>query len=218
MTLSDLRKADWSDPERVTGLVQSYKSRYDEYFWSTFRKASGPDRRYTIAEFGCGPGLFLNDAVDIFNPEFVYGFDASSVMLDQAKEFLSKKMPSSKVRLQCIDFDRQDIPIDDTIVDLSFSGFFLHEVAHPESHIRDAFTILSSGGKYVIYDFVSGNKNAFVQAMVQRGMSEDRAETRYPHMCRHSIDDIVELFEDSDYNAQSFRVDEFRAIVVGAKN
>ena len=53
--------------------------------------------------------------------------------------------------------------------------------------------------------------------MMWRGMSSERAEARYPHMCRHSIDDIVLLFEDSEYDARPIKIDEFRALVVGSK-
>ncbi len=199
-------------------MVDSYNERYDEFFWSTLRDAIGPDSRKTIAEFGCGPGLFLSDAIDFFNSELAYGFDSSSKMLEYARGILQEKLPDDGLTLECIDFDRKDIPIDEPIVDLAFSGFFLHEVDHPESHLRDALTALSPGGLYAVYDFVSGNRDAFISIMTQKGMDSDRAEARYPHMCRHSIEDIGEIFEDADYDSvRAFRIDEIRAIVIGAK-
>jgi ubiquinone/menaquinone biosynthesis C-methylase UbiE len=198
-------------------MAQSYRERYDEFFWSAFRESISSNQRNILAEFGCGPGLFLSDAVDYFNPSFVYGFDASQEMLDFAKQSLSSKLSEDRISLEQIDFDRKDIPIDDEIIDFAFSGFFLHEVEHPVSHIRDVFTCLNSSGVYAVYDFISGNKDAFIQAMVKRGMPSERAEARYPHMCRHSIDDIVLLFEGSGYDAKPIKIDEFRALVVGTK-
>jgi ubiquinone/menaquinone biosynthesis C-methylase UbiE len=198
-------------------MTASYKTRYDQFFWSKFNEAVKSEPRNILAEFGCGPGLFLRDAIDHFKPSYVYGFDSSNEMLAQTHRFIGEKLPEKMFSLQWIDFDRKDIPIDDEIVDFAFSGFFLHEINHPESHIRDAYTCLISEGIYVVYDFVSGNKDAFIQAMVKNGMDSDRAEARYPHMCRHSIEDIELLFGDSGYEPKSFPIDDFRAIIVGVK-
>ncbi|MGY5874413.1 MAG: class I SAM-dependent methyltransferase [Candidatus Thorarchaeota archaeon] len=211
-----LRKGDWKDPERVQGLVTSYRERYGTEFWDAFNRLVGDQSRTSVAEFGCGPGLLLVDVALKFQAQHIFGLDASEAMLKQAAVFLGEKFAETQFELKVVDFDTQEMPLTNESIDIAFSGFFLHEVNSPINLITEARSKLSSGGLFVVYDFVSGNKDAFIEIMTERGMPSDRAEARYPHMCRHSLEDIEGLFKEAGYaSVESVQIDAIRAVVAG---
>ncbi|MGY5854318.1 MAG: hypothetical protein RTU92_12175, partial [Candidatus Thorarchaeota archaeon] len=71
-----LRKDDWKDPERVQGLITSYRERYGTEFWEAFDRLTGNRSITTVAEFGCGPGLLLVDVAIKFQAQYIFGLDA----------------------------------------------------------------------------------------------------------------------------------------------
>ncbi len=216
--MEDLAKADWTDPERVKSLIDSYDERYGEPFWSGLTRLIGQTSRPVVLEFGCGPGLFLADSVKRLCANQVYGFDSSEEMLNQARDILSRVMPIDRISLVRIDFDKEKPTPGHPKVDLAFSGYMLHEVKDPLGLVKAAKPLISEGGVSVVFDFVSGDRNAFVRGMMRRGMTKERALMRYPHVCKHSLDDLVSLFRTAGYQGvESVKLDEFRAIVVGRR-
>ena len=216
MKLENLAKGDWTDPDKIRGLVESYSKRYGNPFWDGLLTLTSDEPRNSIADFGCGPGLFLVDAVEKFRAKTVYGFDQSVEMLQQALEFLEKRLPSNRRILEQLDFDKAPIPLADRSIDLAFSGFFLHEIEDPLGHVDQVLALLRVGGAYAVYDYVSSDEEEFVLAMAAAGMREERARKRYPHMCKHSIDDIKALLTNAGFqNVRATKVAEARAVVVG---
>jgi len=216
--MDDLAKADWTDPERVKSLIDSYDERYGELFWSGLTSLIGQTPRPTVLEFGCGPGLFLADSVKRLQASQVYGFDSSEEMLSQARDLLGKVLPIDKIHLARIDFDKEWPNPGHPGVDLAFSGYMLHEVNDPLGLLKAANPLIGDSGVSVVFDFISGDGDAFVRAMVKRGMTKKRALMRYPHVCKHSLDDLVGLFRNAGYQAvESVKIDGFRAIVVGRR-
>jgi len=71
----------------------------------------------------------------------------------------------------------------------------------------------------VVFDFVSGNEEVFVRVMGAYGMDEAKARKRYPHMCKHSVDDIVEFMIKGGLKPiGSKKIRETAALVVGLKD
>ncbi|MBN2230379.1 MAG: class I SAM-dependent methyltransferase [Candidatus Thorarchaeota archaeon] len=211
-----LGKANWNDEERINGLIRSYSTRYDNLFWKTFIPLVGPEPRKAIADFGCGPGLFLVDAAEKFSAQVLIGLDESQEMLDHAEQFIQERTSVESYELKTINFDVTRIPLQPDSVDLAFSGYMLHEVSDPQDFVKQIGRIVRRGGVYVVYDFVSGNEAVFVQKMIERDMSEEQARKRYPHMCKHSIDDIISLMRDAGLKEVKGRaVNDIRAVVVG---
>ena len=214
-----LGKADWQDPERVQGMVQSYNERYPEAFWNTLLELIGAEPREVVAEFGPGPGLFLADTVSKFQTKKVYGLDESESMLKQADEFLSCVLSSDNYILTQHDFNTDAMVLEASSVDMVFSGFLLHEVDNSQSIILQAAQSLRPSGVCVVFDFVSGNEEAFVRVMGAHGMDEEKARKRYPHMCKHSVDDIVEFMTDAELKPiGSKKIRGTAALVVGLKD
>ena len=214
-----LGKADWQDPERVQGMVKSYNERYPEAFWNALLELIGAEPRDIVAEFGPGPCLFLVDTVSKLHTKKVYGLDESESMLKQADEFLSCVLSSDNYILTQHDFNTDAVALEPSSVDMVFSGFFLHEVDNSQSIIVQAAQSLRPSGVCVVFDFVSGNEEAFVRVMGAHGMDEEKARKRYPHMCKHSVDDIVEFMTKAGLKPTgSKRIRGIAALVVGLRN
>jgi len=214
-----LGKANWQDPERVQGMVQSYNKRYPEAFWNALLELIGAEPREVVAEFGPGPGLFLVDTVSKLQTKKVYGLDESESMLKQADEFLSCVLSSDNYILTQHDFNTDAMVLEPNSVDMVFSGFLLHEVDNSQSIILQAVQSLKPFGVCVVFDFVSGNEEAFVRVMGAHGMDEEKARKRYPHMCKHSVDDIGEFMTNAGLKPSgSKKIRGTAALVVGLKD
>ena len=212
----NLGKADWTDRDRIQGIIDSYSLRYGESFWVTLIGLIGKQTRDSIADFGCGPGLFLVDAAHKFSARRLYGLDESKEMLEQAKTFIQKRTAIESYELTVINFDVAAIPIHPKSIDLAFCGFMLHEVASPQGFVDQVSRTLRTGGVCAVYDFVSRNEEAFVRRMAEEGMAPERAKLRFPHMCKHSLDDIRMFMEAAGLkDVQSAAVNDIRGLAVG---
>jgi ubiquinone/menaquinone biosynthesis C-methylase UbiE len=213
-----LGRANWEDPEKIQSLIDSYSRRYGTEFWKAFLKLTGSKSKKTIADFGCGPGLFLADAVRHYKVRKAYGFDMSENMLRFASHFLQDVLEPDDFVLEHVDFDIAVIPLEQDSIDLGFSGYLLHEVRNPKKFVTEIQRIIRTNGVYIVFDYVSGNPEAFETIMFKQGMSRDRARKRYPHMCKHSLSDLLDLFKSAGFSAlEHIQLNEIRAIVKGFK-
>ncbi len=217
--MDNLAKDDWSADDRVQGMVKRYPLSYHETFWDTLKRLVGPDSKDVVADFGCGPGLLLVDLVKTFNAKYVHGLDESENMLKQAAKFLSEILSDEQFTLQRINFDESKIDLKSNTLDFGFSGHMFHEIADPVDLSTQVFKVLKRGGKFAVLDFISGNPEGFVKRMVATGMNEERVRARYPHMCKNSVDDLVNFLSKAGFSdITSEKIDdESRAIVVGIK-
>ena len=211
-------KADWTDDERVQRMAKSYNVRYDDEFWKTVEALTDTTTRPVVADFGCGPGLLLADIANRFKADTAIALDESEQMLALAESTLKDRTNLKSIDIQLVNFDVEKIQVDLDRIDFAFSGFMLHEVASPSDFVSQVYSHVKSSGIYVVYDFVSGNEEMFVKTMGENGMGEEQARKRYPHMCKHSADDIVKILETSGFSdCRALTIGEIRAVVVGLK-
>ncbi len=211
-------KSDWANNEHVQRMAKSYHVRYDDKFWNALTSLSSGDTRDVIADFGCGPGLLLTDLANKFNAHTAIALDESEPMLTLAEKNLRNRTKLESIQIQQVNLDTDEIRIAFDSIDLAFSGFMLHEVTSPRDFVVSVYKLVKPNGVYIVYDFVSGNEDQFVKTMIDFNMSEDEARKRYPHMCKHSAEDIVEILEASGFsNCRVLRVDDIRAVAVGLK-
>ena len=211
-------KDDWTDDERVQRMAESYNVRYDDEFWNAFKSLTNRESRPVVADFGCGPGLLLADIANRFKAHTAIALDESDQMLALAETYLRERTALKSIDIQQVNFDAEKIKVDPESIDFAFSGFMLHEVASPSDFVSNVYKLVKSNGIYVVYDFVSGNEEMFVKTMNEHGMDEEHARKRYPHMCKHSADDIVEILETSGFSdCRALTIGEIRAVVVGLK-
>ncbi len=214
----NLGKADWTDNERVQRMAKMYNVRYDDEFWKAFESLTTDESRSVVADFGCGPGLLLADVATRFRAHTAIALDESDQMLAAAEFYLKERTDLRSIDIQKVNFDTENIQVDSDSIDFAFSGFMLHEVASPDDFVSSVYKLVNSRGIYVVYDFVSGNEEMFVKTMCEYGMSEEQARKRYPHMCKHSADDIVEILETSGFSdCRASTIGGIRAVVVGLK-
>jgi ubiquinone/menaquinone biosynthesis C-methylase UbiE len=211
-------KPDWTDDDRVQRMTKSYAVRYDDKFWKAIDTLLGPGTCEIVADFGCGPGLLLADIATKYGAILAIGLDESNEMLTQAEKFLKELTNLESFELVQVNFDTDEIPLEPKSVDFGFSGFMLHEVASPIDFLSKVYQLVNPNGFFVVYDFVSGNEEAFVNTMTTHGMSEERARKRYPHMCKHSTTDIVNHLSTAGFkDFRMITLEEMRAVVVGHK-
>jgi ubiquinone/menaquinone biosynthesis C-methylase UbiE len=211
-------KDDWTDDERVQRMAETYNVRYDDEFWNAFKSLTNRESRPVVADFGCGPGLLLADIANRFKAHTAIALDESDQMLTLAETYLRERTDLKSIDIQQVNFDAEKIKVDSESIDFAFSGFMLHEVASPSDFVSNVYKLVKSNGIYVVYDFVSGNEEMFVKTMSEHGMNEEQARKRYPHMCKHSADDIVEILETSGFSdCRALTIGEIRAVVVGLK-
>lgn len=215
--MTNLGKADWTQSERVQRMAKTYKIRYDATFWNTLHELLPKSKRKAIADFGCGPGLLLRDLAHSYDADQVFALDESEEMLSQAEQYLSEgDIPTYSTYK--VNLDLGTLPLDKETLSMAFCGFMLHEVADPKQFVTMVSQTLVSEGAFVVYDFVSGDKDAFLRVMTAQGMDSARAEKRYPHMCKHSVEDIKSLLKAAGLSKTKFVVmDGMRALVVAFK-
>jgi len=217
--MDNLAKADWTNDARVQRMIKRYPLSYHKIFWDTLQHLVGFESKDVIADFGCGPGLLLTDLVKKLDAKHAYGLDESETMLKQTARFLSEILPTNQFTLQRINFDESQIQLEPISIDFAFSGHMFHEIRDPQNLASQIFTIMKPGGQFALFDYVSGNPEGFVKRMMDSGMTEKRARARYPHMCKHSVNDLTAFLTTAGFSDLTFETldDESRAIVVGSK-
>ena len=109
-----------------------------------------------IADLGAGEGAFA--LLLARQARKVIAVDTSAKMIEVAREqALSHGVKNVEYRLG----DMEEVPIEDSEVDLVFFSQSLHHALHPERAVDEASRILKPGGRVVILDLV---KHRFEEA------------------------------------------------------
>ena len=109
-----------------------------------------------IADLGAGEGAFALLLAE--RAKKVIAVDSSAKMIEVGREqALRHDVKNLEFRLG----DMEEIPIDDSSVDLVFFSQSLHHALHPEHALKEAWRILVHGGRIVVLDLV---KHRFEEA------------------------------------------------------
>jgi ArsR family transcriptional regulator len=109
-----------------------------------------------IADLGAGDGSF--SLLLAQSAEKIIAVDSSAKMIEFARE------QAHRHHLKNIDYrlgDMEELPIDDTSVDIVFFSQSLHHALHPDRAITEAARILKPGGRIAILDLA---KHRFEEA------------------------------------------------------
>ena len=109
-----------------------------------------------IADLGAGEGAFALLLAE--RAEKVIAVDTSARMIDVGREQARRHgIKNVEYRLG----DMEEIPIEDSSVDLVFFSQSLHHALHPECAVSEAWRILTPGGRVILLDLV---KHRFEEA------------------------------------------------------
>jgi ubiquinone/menaquinone biosynthesis C-methylase UbiE len=103
----------------------------------------------TAADLGCGPGYFtLGMAKLVGEGGHVIAVDMQKEMLDMVARSAARKGLSARVELQQCSQERIGLP--PAAADFALSFWMIHEVPDQGSFLRQVFSLLKPGGKYLI--------------------------------------------------------------------
>lgn len=132
-------------------MVDTHGARFDGRIWDAFDEqiiaevGSAP----SIADLGCGPGLFLFDIDQRLPGSKLHGIDSSEVMLEVAGS-LSWSTFSPELRRAELS---EKLPFRDAEMDLIAMNFFLHQFDYPLPLMSEVARSLKPNGFLWIYDW-----------------------------------------------------------------
>ena len=134
-------------------MVDTHGVRFDGRVWDAFDDeiASRMAGATTVADLGCGPGLFLFDVSQRMPGARLVGVDRSATMLEFARSmtFSDNAVPQ---QLVCHDLSH-GIPEVVAAADVIAMNFFLHQIEQPVNFLKDVRSRLSARGVIWLYDW-----------------------------------------------------------------
>lgn len=121
----------------------------------------------TIGDLGCGTGHLL-PALSATGARVV-GIDREQAMLEVARQRVDA-LPKVDVIQGLLD----DLPLDDSSLDLGVCAFVLHHIKQPAPVFAELRRVLKNGGRVVLLDMVAHDREDYRRTMrhVHRGFSE----------------------------------------------
>ena len=162
-----------SDTELVERMVSSHEERHDDAFRSFFDTHVSPSlpARPTIADLGCGPGLFLRDLSRRFPGAALYGYDLTPAMITYAQEEVAYAGP--KPTLAVHDLTAQPVPLADGSLHLINMTAILHLLDEPLPILAEVRRLLAPEGIFFLNDWVRAPLTEYLDSRVE-GEGEQR--------------------------------------------
>ena len=118
--------------------------------WFVVRRATGMVARGEAIDLGCGPGYLVAEMVRQAPGLHVTGVDLSDEMLDEAEAFAQRRGITQAVSFR--KGDVQQIPFEDSSVDLVVSTLSMHHWNDPAAVLDEVARILRPGGSLIVFD------------------------------------------------------------------
>ncbi len=134
-----------------------------------------------VLDVGAGSGYFSLSIASKLTSGKVICLDLSEEMLHRLKGIANKKGLSSKI--QILRGEASSINLENESVDLVVSNYLFHELAEPESVLREMIRVLKPGGWVIVTDFKDTQ-------ITKRICSSHAEETHGPF----SIDELKNFF------------------------
>ena len=162
-----------SDTELVERMVSSHEERHDDAFRSFFDTHVSPSlpARPSIADLGCGPGLFLRDLSRRFPGAALYGYDLTPAMIAYAEENVTYAGP--KPTLAVHDLTAQPVPLADGSLHLINMTAILHLLDEPLPILAEVRRLLAPEGIFFLNDWVRAPLTGYLDSRVE-GEGEER--------------------------------------------
>jgi ArsR family transcriptional regulator len=125
--------------------------------------------KWTVGDLGCGTGALLPYVAP--HVKAIIGIDASDEMLAAARR-RTERLPNVELRRGSL----EALPLDDASLDAAVMMLVLHHVASPVPALAEARRALRPGGRLLLVDMASHEKEEYRQQMghVWLGFSEEQ--------------------------------------------
>ncbi len=118
--------------------------------WFVARRAVRMTARGEAIDLGCGPGYLVVELARQAPELNVTGVDLSDEMLAEAEEYARRHIEDRSVSFKRGDV--QEIPFEDSSVDLVVSTLSLHHWRDPVAVLDEVARVLRPGGSFLIFD------------------------------------------------------------------
>lgn len=133
---------------------------YDESIRDKLFQLNLLDENMTVLDLGSGDG-YLSRAVAA-HVKKVIAVDISGEMLNE----LEKKAKAAGIsNIETIESDGQDVPLEDSSVEMVCANMYLHHIEEPDIAIKEMYRLVKPGGKVFVADFCNHKNEEFKEKM-----------------------------------------------------
>jgi len=162
---SQAYSASEGDPREFFNSVapeweQLSRTCYDESIRNKLFELNLLDESMTVLDLGSGDG-YLSRAVAPYVKK-VIAVDISGEMLNELKK---KAKAAGISNIETIESDGQDVPLDDSSVEMACANMYLHHIEEPNIAIREMYRLVKPGGKVFVADFCIHKNEEFKEKM-----------------------------------------------------
>ena len=159
----------------------------------------------SIADLGCGPGLYLRSLSERHPGSQLYGFDLTPAMIEYARGL---RYRGSAPTLVMLDVEKDPLPLDTGGVDLVSMTGLLHILDDPFSALTEARRVLRPKGLFLLDDRVRMPLAQYVQSRPRdRDGEPNRQRARwlrlFPFHNKYTADDWKWLLAEAGFSLVS---------------
>jgi SAM-dependent methyltransferase len=186
-----------TDQQLLERMVERYANRFDAAYWEFFEVSVGRylPPRPTIADLGCGPGLYLRDLAERRREAALHGFDITPAMIAYASGL---RYPGARPTLVLHDITRDPLPLATGTVDLVCMTALLHLFDDPYPVLAETRRVLRPGGLFLLDDWIRTSLPQYLGAR-SRG-NETRGLKLFAVHNRYTVDDWKWLLSDAGFS------------------
>lgn len=112
--------------------------------------AFGIKEGFTVIDYGCGPGRYLQRASELVGPGGkVYAADVHELAVEHAREIIRQ---NSLPNVETVQLNGYICPLDDETADMVYALDMFHMVSKPEPFLREIHRLLKKKSTLIIED------------------------------------------------------------------
>ena len=166
-----------TDDELLQRMVGSYAGRYNDEYWGLFDEHVRPRLSATpsIVDFGCGPGLFLQDVGKRVPGAALSGYDLTPAMIEYARGL---DYGGAAPTLGVMDLLTDQLPMEEGSVDVASIAAVVHLFDDPFPVLDKIRRALKLGGTLLLYDWVRTSLVEYMERGLMSGAERSPEEFR----------------------------------------
>ena len=156
-----------TDDEFLQRMINTTAGRFTDSFWALFDAEVWPrlPEAPAVADFGCGPGLFLQAVSRRIPAASLTGLDVTPAMIEHARGLDYAGAPPT---LEVADLTAERIPLADASVHLGAMTAVLHILDDPFAFLAEVRRALAPGGVFLLYDWARAPLREYLAERVSK--------------------------------------------------